>query len=108
MIPVLQGIAEFKIARYAAHIFRWAGQLRSQFRIEIAAFFENKFMWLLGDHHHHNNHGQDHNLRAAYLHVATDALTSVLAIIALIFGNYLGWSFLDPAMGIVGGILIGK
>jgi len=77
-------------------------------------------MWMLGDHHHHHEHDQhehdhhdhhhnhDHNLRAAYLHVATDALTSVLAIVALVFGKYLGWSFLDPVMGIVGGLLIGK
>lgn len=51
---------------------------------------------------------QDHNLRAAYLHVVADALTSVLAILALVAGKYLGWSFLDPAMGIVGGILIAR
>ena len=76
-------------------------------------------IWILGDdhnhdHHHHDHdahqheHEHDHNLRSAYLHVVTDALTSVLAIVALIFGKFFGWNFLDPVMGIVGGILIGK
>jgi len=59
------------------------------------------------DHHHHDHH-HDHNLRAAYLHVAADALTSVFAIVALIAGKFFGWSFLDPVMGIVGGILIAR
>tara|TARA_R110001606_G_scaffold395664_1_gene568375 strand:+ start:60234 stop:61205 length:972 start_codon:yes stop_codon:yes gene_type:complete len=54
------------------------------------------------DHHEHH----DHNLRAAYAHVLADALTSVLAIIALIVGKYLGWTSFDPIMGIVGAIII--
>lgn len=49
------------------------------------------------DHHHH-----DHNLRAAYLHVLADALTSVLAIVALLSGRLYGWTWMDPVMGIVG------
>jgi len=61
-----------------------------------------------GHHHHEHEHEHDHNLRAAYLHVVTDALTSVLAIVALVAGKYWGWRFLDPVMGIVGGILIAK
>ena len=56
------------------------------------------------NHHHH----EDHNLKAAYLHVLADALTSVLAIIALLSGKYFGLVALDPLMGIVGGILIWK
>lgn len=40
--------------------------------------------------------------------MVTDALTSVLAIVALVAGKFLGWGFLDPVMGIVGGILIAK
>lgn len=52
-------------------------------------------------HHHH-----DHNLKAAYLHVLADALTSVLAIIALLAGKHMGWIWLDPAMGIVGALVI--
>ncbi|MBF0470026.1 MAG: CDF family Co(II)/Ni(II) efflux transporter DmeF [Gammaproteobacteria bacterium] len=59
-----------------------------------------------GDNHHHHHH--DHNLKAAYLHVVADALTSLLAIVALIAGMYLGWVWMDAAMGIVGAILITK
>ena len=66
-----------------------------------------------GSHAHHGDHGaakggRDNNLRAAYLHVLADALTSVLAIVALLLGKWNGWSFLDPAMGIVGGLVIAR
>lgn len=59
-------------------------------------------------HHHHHHHHDDHNFRAAYLHVLADALTSVLAIIALLSGRYLGWIWLDPAIGIVGALVIAR
>ena len=58
------------------------------------------------DHHHDHAHERDNNLRSAYLHVVADALTSVLAIAALLGGRYLGWMWLDPLMGIVGSIVI--
>ena len=58
------------------------------------------------DHDHDHHHSHDHNLRAAYLHVLADAMTSVLAIVALVSGKYLGWNWLDPVMGIVGAIII--
>ena len=57
------------------------------------------------DTHAHEHHG-DHNLRSAYLHVITDAFTSLLAIFALLAGAYLGQVWLDPAMGIAGAIVI--
>ena len=57
-------------------------------------------------HHHHHGHGDDHNLRAAYLHVLADALTSVLAIVALLAGKYLGAVWMDAAMGIIGAALV--
>ena len=83
--------------------------------------------WLLrGGHHHHHghDHGHDHghhpaghshahahapedlNLRAAYLHVVADAATSVLAILALLGGMFWGAAWLDPAMGLVGAVLV--
>jgi len=58
------------------------------------------------DHRHGHRHEKDNNLRSAYLHVVADALTSVLAIAALLGGRYLGWVWLDPAMGVVGAIVI--
>ncbi|PZX21824.1 putative cation efflux protein [Cupriavidus phytorum] len=66
-------------------------------------------------HHHAHHHGHDHhhhhhdlNLRAAYVHVLADAATSVLAIVALAGGWWLGWSWLDPVMGLVGAVLVGR
>ena len=82
--------------------------------------------WILGGagHEHGHDHGHDHvhdhdrghahhdhvpgderadlNLRAAYVHVLADAVTSVLAIVALLLVKFAGWTFMDPAMGIVG------
>ncbi|TBU89529.1 CDF family Co(II)/Ni(II) efflux transporter DmeF [Stutzerimonas kirkiae] len=57
-----------------------------------------------GDHHHHHH---DLNLRSAYLHVIADAATSLLAIVALLAGRFWGASWLDPAMGLVGAVLVG-
>lgn len=64
-------------------------------------------------HEPHSHHGPlgnqgDNNLRAAYLHVLADALTSVLAIVALLAGRTLGWVWLDAAMGIVGAVVIAR
>lgn len=63
------------------------------------------------DHHHdhgHHHHGADNNLRSAYFHVLADALTSLLAIGALLAGRYLGLHWMDPLMGIVGAIVIAR
>ena len=57
---------------------------------------------------HYDHHHADHNLRAAYLHVVADALTSVLAIVALSAGRFLGWVWMDPLMGIVGAVVISR
>ncbi|AMK25011.1 MULTISPECIES: CDF family Co(II)/Ni(II) efflux transporter DmeF [unclassified Sphingobium] len=74
--------------------------------------------FLLGhDHSHDHGHSHDHdhkpghadnNLRAAYVHVLTDALTSVLAIVALLAGRYMGWWWLDPAVGLLGAVVIAR
>lgn len=94
-------------------------------------------MWILGehghshdhgghDHHGHDHHGhdhhdhaeenahngtemdKDHNLKAAYLHVLMDALTSVFAIFALLAAKYFGWIWADPFMGVVGAVLVAR
>lgn len=59
-----------------------------------------------GEHAHHGDHHTDLNLKAAYLHVLADALTSVLAIGALTAGRFLGWVWLDPMTGVVGAAVI--
>lgn len=56
----------------------------------------------------HEHHGHDHNLRGAYLHVIADAVTSLLAIVALLAGKYMGAGWLDPVMGIVGATLVAR
>ena len=60
------------------------------------------------DHDHHHHHHHDHNLKSAYLHVLADALTSLLAIFALVIGKYFGAVWMDPIMGIVGAILVAR
>jgi cation diffusion facilitator family transporter len=55
-----------------------------------------------------HGHSHDHNLRSAYLHVLADALTSVLAIVALVAGKFYGLPWLDPVMGIVGAALVAR
>jgi cation diffusion facilitator family transporter len=57
-------------------------------------------------HPHHDFKRSDHNLWAAYLHVLADALTSLLAIFALLGGKYLGLNWLDPVIGIIGAVLV--
>jgi cation diffusion facilitator family transporter len=84
-------------------------------------------MWILGHGHargdeHHDHHddddddhdhahehaGHDHNLVSAYLHVLADALTSLLAIVALLAAKYFGLTWMDPFMGLVGAALVAR
>lgn len=59
-------------------------------------------------HEHHDEHGENLNYKAAYLHILADAFTSILAIAALLLGKYFGLIFLDPVIGVLGGLIIGK
>jgi cation diffusion facilitator family transporter len=68
-------------------------------------------VFILGGGHQHDQeeeHAHDHNLRSAYLHVMADALTSLLAIFALLAAKYAGMVWMDPVMGIVGAILVAR
>ncbi len=58
------------------------------------------------EHHGHEHHHHDHNLKAAYTHVLADALTSMLAMLALSLGKYYGWQWLDPIIAMVGSLVI--
>ena len=57
-------------------------------------------------HEYEHDHHHDLNLKSAYLHVVADAATSVLAIVALLGGMFMGWNWLDPLMGLVGALLV--
>ena len=57
---------------------------------------------------HHAPHHHDHNLRGAYLHVLADALTSVLAIVALLLGKYYGFMWVDALSGVLGSVVIAR
>ena len=79
--------------------------------IACAGLFVNLVCALLlkEDHHHSHEHGHDHhhhhrdlNRRAAYIHVLADTFTTFTAICALLAGKFLGWTWLDPVVGIVG------
>jgi cation diffusion facilitator family transporter len=64
-----------------------------------------------GGHHHHNHshsHGHDHNHESAYVHILTDALTSLFAIGALLLAMWKGWTWADPLVGIIGGLVVLK
>jgi cation diffusion facilitator family transporter len=58
------------------------------------------------EHSHHEHNHEDLNLKSAYLHVVADALTSMLAIAALLGAKYFKFVWLDPFIGIVGAGLI--
>jgi cation diffusion facilitator family transporter len=84
--------------------------------VAVAGLVVNVVSALLLDDRHSHEHAEgsgggrqhDHNLKAAYLHVLADALTSLLAIIALSAGKAFGWVWMDPCMGIVGAVIITK
>jgi cation diffusion facilitator family transporter len=61
-----------------------------------------------GHDHHHGAAGEDLNFKAAYVHVIADAVTSILAISALIAGKFLGWAWMDPVMGVVGSAVVAQ
>ena len=61
-----------------------------------------------GHEHGHGHHRHDHNLRSAYFHVLADAITSLLAIFALLVGKYFGAVWMDSVMGVVGAALVAR
>lgn len=58
------------------------------------------------EHEHKETEKKDYNFIAAYMHILADALTSFFAIFALLAGKYFGLVFLDPFVGVVGGVMI--
>ena len=82
--------------------------------VAIVALFVNllsiKLLHVGGEHSHGDGHGyeHDHNMKAAFAHVVVDAMTSVLAIAALVAGKYWQWTWLDPLVGIIGAVIIAQ
>lgn len=125
----LAGFASAIVLALAALLIAWDSMLRlfnptpisfaQAIAVAIVGVIVNLVCaWLLRDephghgHHHGHDHergaGRDNSLRAAYLHVLADALTSVLAIAALLLGSLNGWLWADPATGVVGGLVIAR
>jgi cation diffusion facilitator family transporter len=79
----------------------------------VSAFMLNGHHHGCHSHHgcngpHHHSHEHDLNLKAAYIHVIADAVTSVFAIVALLGGKFFGWVWLDPVMGLVGAAVVAQ
>ena len=55
---------------------------------------------------HHDHHHGDHNIRAAYLHVLADTLTSFLAIAALLLGQAFRLPWMDALAGLIGSLVV--
>ncbi|MDX9820463.1 MAG: CDF family Co(II)/Ni(II) efflux transporter DmeF [Syntrophales bacterium] len=121
----LAAVALFMIMESAARLFEPQSiRFNEAMIVAVVGLLVNLVSGLIlrnGGHDHGHEHGQacevnpgghsmegDHNLRAAYLHVLADALTSVLAIVALAAGKYLGWVWMDPLMGVAGAAVIAR
>lgn len=122
---LLLGVAVLMVVQSVERLLHpGAIQYRQAIAIALVGLVVNLICaWWLRDHHAHHHHDHDHhhhegdddpahdhahdlNLRSAYLHVMADAVTSVLAIIALLGGMYFGAAWLDPVMGLVGAALV--
>ena len=125
-VNALGGFTGAILLAFFALIMVWESIKRFVYPVEIA-FNQAIFVAVLGlivngasvfildsryDHPHHergdHRQHQDHNLKAAYLHVLADALTSLLAIFALLTAKYLGFIWMDPFMGVVGAVLVSR
>jgi cation diffusion facilitator family transporter len=128
-VNALGGFTGAVLLAIFALIMVWESAKRFIYPVEIA-FNQAIFVAVLGlivngasvfildykngpQQHHHNdlrnqNNHQDHNLKSAYLHVLADALTSLLAIFALLAAKYFGLIWMDPLMGIVGAVLVSR
>lgn len=115
---IVLSIIAFVIAGDSIHrlLVPQAIHFREAIVIAVVGLFVNllsAFMLKDDPHHHHGHdhgHGHDHhhdlNLKAAYVHVLADTFTALGAVVALTAGYFLGWVWLDPAMGLVGTIVI--
>lgn len=96
-------------------ILRFLNPMRIQFEeaiiVAVLGLIVNTLCILIMEgknHSHHHKEHTDYNFKAAYYHILADALTSILAICALLLGKFFNFIYLDPLIGILGGILIIK
>lgn len=61
---------------------------------------------ILDIHEHSAGAHRDNNMRSAIIHVAADAMVSVLVIVGLVLARVFGWLWMDPLAGIVGAAVI--
>ena len=88
-------------------------QFNQAIAVALLGLFVNVICAVLlqSSHTHQDKRARDHhdlNLKGAYLHVLADAVTSILAILALSLGRFLGWNWFDPLMGVVGALVIAR
>lgn len=58
------------------------------------------------EHEHDAAMHRDNNMRAAVIHVIADAAVSVLVIVGLLLGRFMGWLWMDPVAAIIGSLVI--
>ena len=80
------------------HAFTVRVSLGRGSEIHTAEFVEHE--------HTHAAAHRDNNMRAAIIHVFADATVSLLVIIGLLFGRFLGLVWMDPAVGLIGAVVI--
>jgi cation diffusion facilitator family transporter len=80
------------------HAFTARVSLKRSGEVHAAEFVEHE--------HAHSRADRDNNMRAAIVHVLGDTAVSVLVIVGLLFGRLLGWTWMDPVVGLVGALVI--
>ncbi|HZS35907.1 MAG TPA: CDF family Co(II)/Ni(II) efflux transporter DmeF [Polyangia bacterium] len=110
---LLLGVSILTIVEGARRLFAPVHiDFREALPAAIAGLVVNVVCVRLLDVHHHDHdehhHEHNHNLRAAYLHVLGDLITSVAAVVALVGARYAGWRSLDPLMAVVSSVVVLK
>ena len=76
--------------------------------VAVIGLFVNAICILIMEKSHNkkSKEKEDYNFKSAYYHILADAITSILAIAALLIGKYFNLIYFDSLIGILGGILI--
>jgi cation diffusion facilitator family transporter len=106
----LSAVALFVVAVIMSteSVVRLFNPLEIRFSEAIVVAISGLTINLLSAYILYGGHHDDHNIRAAYLHVLADAFTSIAAIAALTIGIIWKIYWLDCIIGIIGAIVICK